>query len=160
MMGAGLNFVETRFTNIRLRNIKSPDFADIIYEIFRCSHAHGDEVPTAFSVLPSVGGFYSQWLLGDGEFHMPDRVIWALLAVSVLSKVNRHEKTEGPYYLSLGEERFPIREWWGRERDFRPIAARYNKVRVKIDGLDRFETQKVDDTGQVAVLRILNPPFI
>src|SRR5260221_5104161 len=39
MIGAGLNLVETRFTNIKLRNTASPDLAEIIYEIFRCSHA-------------------------------------------------------------------------------------------------------------------------
>jgi hypothetical protein len=88
MMGAGLNLVETRFTNIKLRNTASPDLAEIIYEIFRCSHAHGDEVPPNFSVLPSQGGFGSVWGLGYGELHMPDRVVWALLAVSVFSKVN------------------------------------------------------------------------
>src|SRR4030088_1326069 len=38
MIGAGLNLIETRFTNIQLRNNAAPDLAEIIYEIFRCGH--------------------------------------------------------------------------------------------------------------------------
>lgn len=139
MIGAGLNLVETKFSNIQLKNTSAPDLAEVIYEIFRCSHAHGDEVPPEFSVLPSHGNFYSKWELGNGELHMPDRVIWALLAVAVFSKVNAQEKSEGSYYLSLGDERFLIADWWGREEDFRPIAAKCNQTRVKIDGLERLE---------------------
>lgn len=45
MIGAGLNLMETKFTNIQLRNTSAPDLAEVIYEILRCSHAHGDEVP-------------------------------------------------------------------------------------------------------------------
>jgi hypothetical protein len=142
MMGAGLNLVETRFSNIKLRNTASPDLAEIIYEIFRCSHGHGDEVPPNFCVLPSRGGFGSEWGLGRDELHMPDRVVWALLAVSVFSKANRGEKTTGSYYLSLGDEQFLISEWWGREDEFRPIAARYNQTRVKLDKLERLERRQ------------------
>jgi hypothetical protein len=106
MLVAGLNLVETRFTNIQLRNNRAPDFAEVVYEIFRCSHAHGDEVPCAFSLLPTAGRFNSEWVFGKNELHMPDRVLWALLSVAVFSKVNRHEKTAGAYYLSLGDEQF------------------------------------------------------
>lgn len=139
MIGAGLNLAETKFSNIQLKNTPTPDLAEIIYEIFRCSHAHGDEVPSEFSVLPSHGNFYSEWEFANGELHMPDRVVWALLSVAVFSKVNAHEKSEGSYYLSLGNEQFPIADWWGREEDFRPIADKCNKTRVKIDGLERLE---------------------
>src|SRR6266436_1434290 len=62
---------------------------------------------------------------------MPDRVVWALLAVAVFAEVNRSEKNTGSYYLSLGTEQFSICDWWGREKDFRPVADRYNKIRVK-----------------------------
>jgi hypothetical protein len=35
MIGAGLNLVDTRFSNIKWRKIASPDFAKSIYEVFR-----------------------------------------------------------------------------------------------------------------------------
>jgi hypothetical protein len=139
MIGAGLNLVETRFSNIQLRNSSSPDLAEIIYEIFRCSHAHGEEVPAAFAVIPSEGAAYSRWRLAHGELHMPDRVIWGLLAVAVFSRVNGGETSTGSYYLSLGDDQFPISKWWGREDDFRPVAERYNQTRVKLDRLERIQ---------------------
>jgi hypothetical protein len=135
MIGAGLNLVETRFENAPLPNNPSPDLADVIYEVFRCSHAHGDEVPSSFLVIKCLGGFGSQWILTKGELHMPDRVVWALLAVAVFSHANKGEQTRGNYYLSLGADRFLLTEWWGREDDFRPIANRYNHTRVKLANL-------------------------
>jgi hypothetical protein len=118
-------------------------------------------VPPEFSILPTTGPFNSTWSLGNGELHMPDRVVWALLSVAVFSRVNRHETTTGNYYLSLGDERFPIREWWGREDEFRPIAERYNKVRVKLDRLERLEKPGTgSDKDQVEQLIIVNPPFL
>jgi hypothetical protein len=160
MLVAGLDLVETRFTNIQLRKNSAPDFAEVVYEILRCAHAHGDEIPSAFSLSPTVGGFNSEWAFGKNELHMPDRVLWALLSVAVFSTVNRHEQTSGSYYLSLGGEQFPIRDWWGREDDFRPIADRYNKVRVKLDGLERLQEPKGDGTDHTEQLLILNPPFM
>jgi len=135
MIGTGLNLVETRFENVPLRNNPSPDLAEIIYEVFRCKHAHGDEVPPSFSVIRCEGGFGSRWLLAKGELHMPDRVVWALLGVAVFSRANKNEKTTGDYFLSLGADKFPIAEWWGREDDFRLIADRYNSIRVKLANL-------------------------
>lgn len=139
MIGAGLNLVETHFSNIKLQKTNAPDLAEIIYEIFRCHHAHGDEVSSNFSIVVTQGGFRSTWRLARGELHIPDRILWALLAVALFSRVNAGEKTTGDAYLSLGDERFPIAQWWGRETDFRPIADRHNQVRVKLDALDRLE---------------------
>jgi len=138
MIGVGINFSETRFSNVQLGKNKAPDLAEIIYEVFRCSHAHGEEVPAQFSVVQSEGGFSSQLLFGPGNLHIPDCVVWALLSVVVFSKANRLETTAGAYYLSLGGDRYLIRDWWGREDDFKPIAEGQNRVKVILDGLDRF----------------------
>lgn len=158
MIGAGLDLVETRFSNVHLPKNQSPDLADIVYEIFRCSHAHGDEVPASYSVIPTTGPF-SDWEFGHGELHMPDRIVWALLAIAVFSKVNASEKSGGTYYLSLGGDRFPVCDWWGREDDFRPVASRYNQTRVKIDKLERLEKQTAGDTSnRTENLLIIQPP--
>jgi hypothetical protein len=155
MIGAGLNLVETRFSNVPLQSNRSPDLADVIYEIFRCSHAHGDEVPPSYSIIPTEGSVVSKWGLGRGELHMPDRIIWALLAIAVFSKVNAGEKSVGTYYLSLGDDRFPVCDWWGREDDFRPVADRYNQTRVKLDKLDRLGADAASNT--VESVRIIRP---
>jgi hypothetical protein len=161
MIGTGINLVDTRFDNIQLRG-RTPDFADLIYEVFRCSHAHGDEVPPEFSVLPTRGPYGSEWLLGKDELHMPDRVVWALLAVVVFAQVNGGEKTTGAYYLSIAEQRFLIRDWWGREDEFRTAATRYNKNRVKFEGLDRLgqsDPNGIEPASTEHVI-VVNPPFI
>src|SRR5207253_4677647 len=109
-------------------------------------------------VRPTTGGFNSDWLLGPGEIHMPDRVVWALLSVAVFSKVNHSEKSSGVYYLSLGDNRFPVCDWWGREDDFRPMADRYNQTRVKLDKLDRLEKPSPDTaTNKVEIVNIIQP---
>jgi hypothetical protein len=140
MIGAGLNLVDTKFTNINLRNTSTPDLAEIIYEILRCSHAHGDEVPKQYSIIPSPDPGYTRWELKKDELHMPGRIIWALLGVAVFSKANASESSVGTHFLTLGEERFLISDWWGREADFRPFADKINQTRVKMDGLERLGT--------------------
>jgi hypothetical protein len=131
MVGAGLNLEETRFSNVVLERTSHPDFAEIVYEVFRCSHAHGDEVPAQFA----VNSANPEWLLAKNELHVPSSVVWALFSIAVLSKVNADQTTSSEHFLSLSDERFPIRDWWGREDDFRSIAARHNQTRVTIHGL-------------------------
>jgi hypothetical protein len=159
MIGSGFNLAESRFANIRLPKLHNPDFAEIVYHILRCSHAHADEVPNEFTLTASEGGFNSHWLLRHNEVHMPDRVIWALLAVSVFSKINVSEFTAGTYYLSLGNERFTISDWWGREDDFRAVAERYNHVRVRLEGLDRLIAPTPGTEGATEYLVIKQPPI-
>jgi hypothetical protein len=156
MIGSGIDLT-TCFSNMRLGDNHSPDLADVVYKIFRCSYAHGDEAPASYSVIPTAGPFGSRWVLEHGELHMPDRITWALLAVVVFSKVNAREKSDGAYYLSLGHDQFTICNWWGREDDFRPVAARYNQTRVKLDKLDRLGTAPPDGGSnkaeQVAIIQ-------
>lgn len=137
MVGAGLNLVDTRFENVPIPGNPAPDFADIIYKIFRCTNAHGDEIPRAYHVTKSHGGFRSLWALTKDELHMPDRVVFALLAIAVFSRANAGLKTVGEHWLALGDERFKVKDWWGREDDFRPVAARYNQTRVTLAALHR-----------------------
>jgi hypothetical protein len=49
--------------------------------------------------------------------------------------VNAKETTDPKYFLTFGDEKFVISEWWGREKDFVSIAARYNNARVKFEKL-------------------------
>lgn len=157
MIGGGLNLDETIFSNINIRKKPSPDIADVIYTIFRCAHAHGDEIPDEFMLIPSIGDA-SQWIIGKNRLNMPDRVIWALLAVVVFSKVNANQKSQGDYFLSLGEDRFLLRDWWGREDDFRFFASRYNQVRVRFDKLDTFVEASAPPTeSELAHVHIVQP---
>ena len=124
MVGAGLNLEETRFNNLNLK-VPNPDFADVIYEVFRCNHAHGDEVPVEYELIKTSGGFGSEWELGHNVLRIPDRMLWALTSLAILSRVNERETPiGGDAYFSLGDEKFLVDDWWGREADFRPIAVK------------------------------------
>ena len=48
MLAPGFNLVDTRFGNVVLKKGNPPAFAQVVYEVHRCAHAHGDEVPIAF----------------------------------------------------------------------------------------------------------------
>jgi hypothetical protein len=134
-MAMGANLVDTRFTNVPLRRNPSPDFAEIIYEVFRCAHAHGDEVPPEFSMVWCHEGQFTNWEFSNNELHLPSRVIFALLWVAVLCKANAVEATTTDAYLSLDANRILVRDWWGLEDSIRPVAARYNSVRITFQGL-------------------------
>jgi hypothetical protein len=156
MIGPGFNLADTKFPDTLKKN-NSPDLAEIIYEILRCSHAHGDEVPEQFSVIPGKSAFLSEWVVGADELHMPDKVVFALLAIAVFSKANRDQKSDGTWFLSLGDEHFPLVEWWGREDDFRPTAAQYNQTRVSAELL---QLRSAPADGATENVINLNPPFL
>jgi len=133
MITPGINLVDTRFTNVPLPKHPQPDFADIAYEVFRCGHGHGDGLPAGFELLPAVATpGLTHLQLANGVLQLPDRLPFGLIAAAVLSPANKGQKAPDTYYFSLGDEKFIINEWWGREADFQPIAARYNQTRVKL----------------------------
>lgn len=161
MMGNGINLEETIWSNVEVDNgygkiINNPDLADIIYHIFRCSHTHGKEVSKNYELLPMVDGKLA-WQVGGGIIRMPILIIHALLAVSVFSKVNNGIKTSGNYYLPLGKEEFIIKDWWGKEDDFRSFLSKKipNPTRVKIDGLKNFDPSSSSKGFNVQII----PPY-
>lgn len=158
MLGAGIDLVETRWGNVPLQKRPEPEWAEIVYEVFRCSHAHGDEVPPQFSVTPPTGEDRYRWRIGNGELHMPSTVVPALLAVAVLSEVNEREKAHklGTYTLILAHKHYVVDEWWGREKDFRPIADSENQVRVK---LERLTTEGWAESGPRGYVQIIQPGY-
>src|SRR5690242_14470838 len=51
MVCPGINLVGTCWTNVPLDGTAEPDFADIVYTVYRCTHGHGDEIPKGFEHL-------------------------------------------------------------------------------------------------------------
>lgn len=132
MLGS-INLVETKFSWGRLTKTDNPDLAEIIYEAFRCNHAHGSEQPLEITFIECIGSDITIFQFEEGKMVFPDRIIFALLSIAVLSKVNRDQTIHENYFLTLGIEKFVINEWWGREDDFKTIAKKYNTVRVKLN---------------------------
>ena len=165
MLGAGINLKETVFSNVHLQKTETPDFADIVYEVFRCGHVHGDEIPEGFRILPSVGNWRSEWIFGPNQLQFPDRMLWALLSVSIFSRVNERQRSQhiGFYTLSLGDVSFPVHEWWGREDEVQPVALEHNQVRVKFEMLEQMveaEEKNDDATFRIAIIQPNVPAHI
>ncbi len=160
MMGVGFNLVDTRFSSVSLPNgNNAPDFAELVYHIHRCSHAHGDEVPVEFSITPSMDAFHSSWKFAPNSVRIPDKVIWALTAISVFSHVNYRLRGSGaPYRLFWGNEFYPISEWWGREQEIKVIAIGWNTQRIEIKELSRLKTADPVTGSRVTLVSVAPPP--
>lgn len=160
MMGYGLNLKETTWGNAKVDDgygglVVVNSFEDIIYHIFRCNNAHAKPVTQNYELLPILDN-KMHWQIGGGFIRMPENVLWALLAISVFSGKNSSIKTSGNYFLTLGGETFVIKDWWGREDDFKIFLNKRfpNPTKVKIDGL-----RHLDPTVQKKVFDIeVTPP--
>ena len=141
-MGApGIDLVQTRFP-IAIPQPTAPDgkpdMADVLYAIHRCCHAHGDELPDGFELMADAAGpaRSTRMEIERGKIRLSDRMIFALIAVAVLSPANHGHadpRLEG-YFLSFGATaKLLINEWWGRASDFSAIAAQDPTPSVKLD---------------------------
>jgi hypothetical protein len=153
-LGAGINLEATKFSNINLSGLSNPDFADIVYKVFRCAHAHGDEVPLEFALtLGNAEG--RMWTIGDGVLNLPDTLIFALLFVAVFAPVNKDERPLPGAILTLGAEEnrdtFEISDWWGRSADLQPIAAKHNTVRLSLEFPPGHHFASNGPTGQIII---------
>lgn len=126
-MGApGINLVDTRFPLV-LPHAKAsqgkPDIADVIYGIHRCSHGHGEELPSGFELLEDAAGptRITRMEVEKGKVRLSDRIIFGLIAVVVFSPANKNSvtpKLDG-YFLKFGNSPIlMINEWWGQADKF------------------------------------------
>lgn len=135
----GINLVETRFP-VTVDRPKAPggkpDLADVIYGIHRCSHGHGDELPGGFELIQDAAGpaRHTRIEVVKGAIRLSDRIIFGLIAVAVLSPVNKGQAVPDGYYLTFGASaKLIVNEWWGRASDFPAVAAQDPTPLVKLD---------------------------
>ena len=128
-MGApGIDLLQTRFpVKVKTKLPDSrPDLADVIYGVHRCSHGHGDELPNGFELLPALDGdtTVTTMKFTNGTAQLSERIIFGLLAVAVLHRVNLGQSVPDGYHLTYGSNaKLEIGEWWGRASDFPGIVA-------------------------------------
>ena len=138
-MGApGIDLVSTRWPVVLPRPKApggQPDIADVIYGIHRCSHGHGDELPSGFELLPDAAGppRQTRMRIEKGKVQLSDRIIFGLLAVAIMCPVNIGQSVTDGYYLTFSTIKLPINDWWGRAADFPAIAAQDPTPLVKLD---------------------------
>lgn len=134
MCAPGINLDTSRW-NVRAGNPPRPrvvDFADLVYLVHRCTHGHGDELPGGFELLPDVQGpdgvTHMVAKFDDETVQLSDRLIPALVSLSVLTPENdNQEATEGAW-LSYEGERLIVNDWWGAIEQFPTIIASYERM--------------------------------
>jgi hypothetical protein len=135
-MGRLPNLDETFFSYVGWDKVPRPDFAEVIYKYHRCQHAHGQEPPFGFELLPGVGLPASNLVFGkEGVLQLPDNVIFALAAIAVLDPSSVGLSTPPGYHLSLGDYAYMINDWWGRADDFVAETKRNKIPRVSFGDL-------------------------
>jgi hypothetical protein len=145
MAAPGINLEDTRFP-VKVKYPKArggqPDFADIIYGIHRCCHGHGEALPGGYELIRDAAGQHGRTRMeikkeapGMGRVRLSDRVIFGLLAVTVLSPVNADQAVPDGYHLTFGRRplRLEINDWWGHAADFPAIAATEPVPCVRLD---------------------------
>jgi hypothetical protein len=140
MMGSGLNLDDTYFHNVPVylnkeKTIENLDIAAFIYYIFRCTQAHGKEIPTQYKLSSREKDGSLYFHIANNRLHVPETLIWGLLSICVFCKANIDIKTDTKHYFNLGLNQFCIADWWGLEDHFRPIAVKHNPTRVTLQGL-------------------------
>lgn len=119
----GINLDETKWpVELPGRQAKEgmPDIAEVIYTIHRCTHGHGDELPKGFELLrqANLPNANCQTLITRGKVQLSDSVIFALIAIAVVSPVNGSLRTIESGYLTFQGHRFGINDLWGRREYF------------------------------------------
>jgi len=138
MIMPGIDLVETRFP-ITIRHPKAPggtpDIADIIYGIHRCTHGHGAELPDGFELIEDVenGLAVTRIVIERGKIRLSDRTVFGLIAVAVICPKNIDQAVPEGYYLTLNGTTMYINEWWGRSHDFSSVSELVNMPSVKMD---------------------------
>ncbi|AMP70790.1 hypothetical protein PP715_13950 [Ralstonia solanacearum] len=136
LMFGGLNLKETIFPFRDAKGKIGIGFADIVYEKFRCSYAHGEELPDGFGVSVQIAEGHQQFLVDIQKQSMtlPQSVIYALGLACVLAPANADQKIGSNLY----RYRDPINEyvvdrWWGKAEYARKIMDFEAQIRVKMD---------------------------
>jgi hypothetical protein len=136
--GGSLDFAIMRFPELKDsltdgRKISNPDLADVLYYVYRCSLAHGQDISDACAIIPrGVEGDFNYRFDKDGNFiNLPEPIAWAVLASIVLADVNSDIVTRSSHHFTL---LFPpnlyflnVDLFWGEKEKLSKIASRYEK---------------------------------
>ncbi|WP_295978903.1 hypothetical protein [uncultured Variovorax sp.] len=136
LMVGGLNLKETVFPFVDAKGRLGLNFADIVYEKFRCSLAHGDELPDGFGIAVQVAEHHQQFHIdiANKSMSVPQSTIYALGLACVLAPANSDQKIgHDRYWFKDTKNTFVVDEWWGRAQQAREKMDFASAIRVKID---------------------------
>ena len=136
LMFGGLNLQETVFPFNDAKGNVGINFADIIYEKFRCNLAHGDELPDGYGVSVQIAKGHQQFLIDIPKRAMtlPQSAIYALGLACVLAPTNADQRIgSNLYHYRDPINSYIIDRWWGKADCARQIMDFDAQIRVKID---------------------------
>ncbi|MGN7100330.1 hypothetical protein ACTHR6_01890 [Ralstonia holmesii] len=136
LMFGGLNLEETVFPFKDAKGKIGIGFADIVYEKFRCSLAHGDELPDGFGVSVQIAAGHQQFLVDIQKQAMtlPQSAIYALGLACVLAPSNADQKIgTNQYHYRDPINTYVVDRWWGKADCARKIMDFEGQIRVKMD---------------------------
>ena len=136
LMHGGLNLEEIEFPFRDNRGNIGIKFEDIIYEKFRCSLAHGDELPEGFGISFKVADNIQRFRINikDKSMTFPESAIYALGLPCVLAPVNADQRIgNNRYYYRDPINYYVVDRWWGKVDCARRIMDFENQVKIKMD---------------------------
>ncbi len=136
LMHGGLNLEETEFPFKDNRGNIGVKFEDIVYEKFRCSLAHGNELPEGYGITIKVADGIQQFMINikDQSMTLPESVIYALGLPCVLAPVNSDQRIgSNLYHYRDPINHYVVDRWWGKVECARAIMDFESQVRVKMD---------------------------
>jgi hypothetical protein len=136
LMFGGLNLQETVFPFKDAKGKVGINFADVIYEKFRCNLAHGEELPDGFGVSVQIAEGHQQFLISteNQSMTLPQSAIYALGLACVLAPANAEQKIgSNLYYYRDPINSYVVDRWWGKVDCARKIMDFDSQVRVHMD---------------------------
>jgi hypothetical protein len=135
LMYGGVNLKETIFPFKNKKGNSGLKFEDIVYEKYRCSLAHGDELPEGYGITIKVAEGIQRFKVDikGQSMTFPESVIYALGFACVLAPVNSEQKIGNiGYHYRDPINHYVIDRWWGKAECARQIMDFENQVRVKM----------------------------
>lgn len=136
LMFGGLNLEETIFPFKDAKGKIGMTFSDIVYEKFRCSLAHGDELPDGFGVSVQIAELHQQFSIdiANRSMTLPQSAIYGLGLICFLAPVNSDQKIgSNLYHYRDSVNTYVVDRWWGKRECAREIMDFEAAIRVKID---------------------------
>lgn len=136
LMYGGIDLKETVFPFRNAKGKVGVKFEDIVYEKFRCSLAHGDELPDGYGITVKVAECIQQFMIDikGQSMTLPESAIYALGLPCVLAPQNADQKIgSNAYHYRDTLNHYLVDRWWGQIECARKIMDFENQVRVKID---------------------------
>ncbi|MCT7295237.1 hypothetical protein N5I84_03585 [Ralstonia sp. CHL-2022] len=136
LMFGGLNLKDTVFPFKDAKGEVGISFADIVYEKFRCSLAHGSELPDGYDVSVQIAEGLQQFHVDiqNQSMTLPQSAIYALGLACVLAPANADQQIgSNLYHYRDPINAYVVDRWWGKAECARKIMDFEGQIRVKMD---------------------------